>query len=247
MINFVHLFPRQLGMNGERGNLDCLQSRLRWAGLDSQIHDVSAGDDIPESVDAVFIGSGTLSGALEALELMRPLKQRLTELASSGFPFLALGLGWEILGQEIQLLDDSTVPGLGIYPSKSKRVNVHASCEAFGFDQLGNLTAGYANHSSEISLLDGSQPLVSLLKGFGNSSTTAAPKSSAEGLASKNLIAARLNGPLLPLNPHFADGFLAKMSSQSGFVYDQQSLEAQEVDELSMNARKAIQQRLLRK
>jgi CobQ-like glutamine amidotransferase family enzyme len=89
MINFVHLFPRQLGMNGERGNLDCLQSRLRWAGLDSLVHDVGAGDDIPESVDAVFIGSGTLSGALEALELMRPLKQRLTELASSGFPFLS--------------------------------------------------------------------------------------------------------------------------------------------------------------
>jgi len=247
VIRFVHLFPRQLGLNGERGNLDCLHARLRWAGLESEIHEVNAVNEIPETVDAVFIGSGTLSGALEALERMRPLKQVLTEIASNGFPFLALGLGWEILGEEIQLLDGSKVPGLGIYPSKSKRVNVHASSEAFGFDRLGNLTAGYANHSSEISLLHDSQPLVSLVKGFGNSSTTSAPRSIAEGLCVQNLVAARLNGPLLPLNPHLADGFIGKMASKSGFKYDQQSLEAREVDELSLSARTAIQERLLRK
>jgi CobQ-like glutamine amidotransferase family enzyme len=245
MINIVHLFPHQLGLNGERGNVECLQSRLSWAGIESSIHEVSSKTQMPSSVDAVFIGSGTLSGALEALDLMQPVGQILRDLASSGTPMLALGLGWEILGNEITLLDGKTVPGLGIYPSQSTRIEKRASCEAFGFDNSGNLCAGYANHSSEITLLENSEPLIQLESGYGNSSMTPAPKATGEGLLWKNLMAARLNGPLLPLNPHLADAFLAIVAKNSELQYLQQSDEAREVDELASSARIALQKRLL--
>jgi CobQ-like glutamine amidotransferase family enzyme len=245
MINIVHLFPEQLGLNGERGNVQCLQSRLRWAGIESTIHEVSKKADLPSSVDAVFVGSGTLSGALEALELMQPFRSSLSELASSGVPMLALGLGWEILGKEIVLLDGSKVSGIAIYPSKSRRVDKRASCESFGFDQFGNLCAGYANHAAEISLLEKSEPLIQLASGFGNSSLTEAPEAAGEGMTCKNLMAARLNGPLLTLNPHLADAFLGLVAKNSGFSYVQKSDEAREVDELALNARVALQKRLL--
>jgi len=245
MINIVHLFPDQLGLNGERGNVQCLQSRLRWAGIECRIHEVSSKTDLPSSVDAVVIGSGTLSGALEALDLMQPLREFLVELASSGVPILALGLGWEILGKEIVLVDGSTVPGMGIYPSKSKRVEKRASCESFGFDQSGNLCAGYANHSADITLLEDSKPLILLASGFGNSSVTKAPETPGEGLSWKNLIGARLNGPLLNLNPHLADAFLELIAKNSGFSYVQKSDQAREVDELALKARVALQKRLL--
>lgn len=245
MINIVHLFPDQLGLNGERGNVHCLQSRLRWAGIECSIHEVSSKADLPRSVDAVVIGSGTLSGALEALELMQPFREVLVELANSGVPMLALGLGWEILGKEIVLLDGTTLVGLGIYPSKSKRVDKRASCESFGFYQSGNLSAGYANHAAEISLLENAEPLIQLEAGYGNSSLSEAPEAAGEGLFWKNLMAARLNGPLLNLNPHLADAFLALIAKNSGFSYVQNSDEAREVDELALNARVALQNRLL--
>lgn len=245
MINIVHLFPEQLGLNGERGNVQCLQSRLHWAGIESSIHEVSKKADFPRTVDAVFIGSGTFSGALEALELMQPFSSLLRDLASSGVPILALGLGWEILGKEIVLLDGSKVSGIGIYPSRSSRVEKRASCEAFGFDSFGNLSAGYANHSSEIFLLEDSEPLIRLEYGYGNSSLTEAPKSAGEGMTHKNLMAARLNGPLLTLNPHLADAFLGLVAKNSDLSYVQKSDEAREVDELALNARVALQKRLL--
>jgi CobQ-like glutamine amidotransferase family enzyme len=245
MINIVHLFPDQLGLNGERGNVECLQSRLGWAGVESSIHEVSSMAQMPESVDALFIGSGTLSGALEALAKMQPFSERLKVLANAGTPMLALGLGWEILGREITLLDGKTVPGLGIYPSHSRRIEKRASCEAFGYDQAGNLCVGYANHSAEITLLEDSEPLIQLEVGFGNSSITKASGAPAEGLLSGNLMAARLNGPLLPLNPHLADAFLGMMAKNSNFSYVQQSDQAREVDELASNARIALQKRLL--
>lgn len=245
MITFAHLFPDQLGLNGEGGNLDCLQARLRWVGIDSTRVSVSRPSEFPASCDAVFIGSGTLSGALEALELMRPLEPRLRELARSGAPILALGLGWEVLGREIELVSGNKVLGLGIYSSKSKRVTKRASCESVGFDRSGNLTAGYANHSSEITLSDESNALIQIRAGYGNSSTVKAPAHSDEGFLSANLMAARLNGPLLPLNPHLADYFLELIVTHSGGKYIQDSLEAKEVDGYALKARLQMQQRLL--
>lgn len=245
MLKFVHLYPHQLGLNGERGNLDCLQTRLQWAGIQSSRHEVRSESDLPSSIDAVFIGSGTLSGALEALALMRSFQKRISDLAASGVPIFALGLGWEILGQEIKLLDGTKVQGLGVYPSKSTRIENRASCEAFGFDSSGYLTAGYANHASEIELLNGANPLIDLTSGYGNSSRVKAPEASGEGLIAENLMAARLNGPLLPLNPHLADSFLGLVAKHSGFQYTQSSDEAREVDEYALSARTDLKQRLL--
>jgi hypothetical protein len=58
-------------------------------------------------------------------------------------------------------------------------------------------------------------------------------------------MAARLNGPLLTLNPHLADAFLKMIATNSNFGYVQQSDQAREVDELSLKARESIQKRLL--
>jgi CobQ-like glutamine amidotransferase family enzyme len=245
-IKFLHLFPAQLGLNGETGNLNCLVQRLSWAGLDSEIQSFDGRGDLPATPDAVFIGSGTLAGAIEALEALRPHSANLRKLAKDGVPFLALGLGWEILGSSITLTDGQVLEGIGIFPSKSVRTFERASAECFGFDQFGNLTTGYANHSSELELLDGSSPLIELKEGFGNSSRDNAKKVSGEGLVFENLMAARLNGPLLPLNPHLADRFLETVTQRSTVSYQQRSEFAKEADGFALKAREELKQRLAR-
>jgi CobQ-like glutamine amidotransferase family enzyme len=245
-IRFLHLFPSQLALNGESGNLDALVARLKWAGVESKIEEFDGSGSIAANIDAVFIGSGTLAGALEALELVEGQALKLRELATDGVPFLALGLGWEILGESIELLDGRTVAGVGIFPSRSQRVAIRASSESYGYDQSGNLTTGYANHSSEIELLNNAQPLISLKSGFGNSSSKSAREVPGEGLLDGNLMAARLNGPLLPMNPHLADQFLAIAAKKSGFSYQQVSEEAKIADEYAAMARAELSQRLTR-
>jgi CobQ-like glutamine amidotransferase family enzyme len=245
-IRFLHLFPSQLGLNGETGNLDALVARLKWSGVESRVEEFDGSGSISSNIDAVFIGSGTLAGALEALELVEGQASKLRELASDGVPFLAFGLGWEILGESIELLDGRTVAGVGIFPSRSQRVAIRASSESYGYDQSGNLTTGYANHSSEIELLSNAQPLISLKSGFGNSSSKSARAVPGEGLIDENLMAARLNGPLLPMNPHLADQFLTIVAEKSGFKYQQESAEAKIADDYAASARAELKQRLTR-
>jgi CobQ-like glutamine amidotransferase family enzyme len=245
-VKFLHLFPSQLGLNGEAGNLDVLVSRLKWAGIDSQRETFEGRGSIGSGYDAVFIGSGTIAGALEALELMESQVTKLQEFAESRIPFLALGLGWEILGESMELPDGRTVAGAGVFPSRSQRVTDRASAESYGFDKVGNLTTGYANHSSEIEILNDAQPLITLEAGFGNSSRQSAKQRADEGLLYQNLMAARLNGPLLALNPHLADQFLAMVSENSGFGYEQISVEARTADGFASRAREELRDRLAR-
>jgi CobQ-like glutamine amidotransferase family enzyme len=61
-----------------------------------------------------------------------------------------------------------------------------------------------------------------------------------------NLMAARLNGPLLPMNPHLADQFLAIVAKKSGFSYEQLSAEAKIADDYAGMARAELKQRLTR-
>jgi CobQ-like glutamine amidotransferase family enzyme len=48
-IRFLHLFPSQLGLNGESGNLDALVARLKWAGVESKIEEFD-GESVSRSV-----------------------------------------------------------------------------------------------------------------------------------------------------------------------------------------------------
>lgn len=245
-VKFLHLFPTQLGLNGETGNLDCLVQRLKWAGVDSEIQIFEGQGTMPTNSDAVFIGSGTLAGAIEALEALRREADNLLNLAKSGVPFFALGLGWEILGSSMTLTGGEIIEGIGIFPSRSVRTIERASVECCGLDDAGNLTTGYANHSSEMELLEGAEPLIELSQGFGNSSRHNFKRRPDEGLVFRNLMAARLNGPLLPLNPHLADRFLEMVAKRSGLGYRQDSELAKEADGFARKAREELKQRLAR-
>jgi CobQ-like glutamine amidotransferase family enzyme len=243
-LRFLHLFPKQLGINGETGNLDCMVQRLSWAGLDSIVEVFDGTGKFPADIDAVFIGSGTLAGAVDALDTLMTFSEEIQKLARDGVPILALGLGWEILGQSICLTDGRVLKGIGVFPSQSIRTNERASTECFGYDFEGNLTTGYANHASVLELLEGAQALIELRVGFGNSSTKDARQRSDEGLVFANLMAARLNGPLLPLNPHLADRFLALVATRSEVVYRNNSEEAAIADRFASKAREELKQRL---
>jgi CobQ-like glutamine amidotransferase family enzyme len=86
-VRFLNLFPSQLGLNGEAGNLDCLVQRLKWAGIDSRVKIFDGSGSIGSDFDAVFIGSGTLAGALEALELWKGKLQAFASWQPRGHQF----------------------------------------------------------------------------------------------------------------------------------------------------------------
>lgn len=244
MIRILHLFPQELGLNGEGGNVAVCNQRLDWAGISAEVVAYESGP-LPDSISAVMIGSGTFAGAMAALSKLESISKSLMDLKLANIPFFAFGLGWEILGQSITSTSSEVIRGIGIFPTKSVRVDQRASCESYGVDRFGNLTAGYSNHSSEIEIFDG-DPLVTLAVGFGNSSVKPAAQLTGEGFVLGNLRAMRLNGPALALNPHLADEFLSEVCNQLGFSYEQNHADAKMADAYALRAREELKARLAR-
>ena len=60
-IKIMHLFPDLLNLYGDKGNIACLQKRLEWRGVDTEVISVTADIDVFDfySADIVFLGGGS--------------------------------------------------------------------------------------------------------------------------------------------------------------------------------------------
>ena len=55
-----HLYPDLLNLYGDRGNIQCLQKRLAWRGIEPEVKAVHAGDKIDFSkLDLILLGGGS--------------------------------------------------------------------------------------------------------------------------------------------------------------------------------------------
>ena len=60
-LTIVHLYPRELGINGDVGNVTALRRRAEWRGMPVRVVDVGPGDALPDTAHLVHIGSGPAS------------------------------------------------------------------------------------------------------------------------------------------------------------------------------------------
>ena len=58
MITLVHLYPREMNIYGDTGNVLVLRRRLQWRGLPSEVVAVNVGDPLPANADLVLGGGG---------------------------------------------------------------------------------------------------------------------------------------------------------------------------------------------
>lgn len=206
-LRIVHLFPRELGINGDVGNVTVLAERAREYGLTTEVVNVARGDELPDSADLVHIGSGPLS----AVELVLPEAvrhgERLRAWAAEGVPFLAIAGGWEVLGRSITTEDGRTLAGAGVFPSRAVREAQQAVDETVLRTRAGIVT-GFSNQNSITSIEDGAESLGEVVKGFGNGGFQRSDLG-LEGIVAGPLIGTHLHGTVLGMNPDLADRLLA--------------------------------------
>ena len=59
IINICHLYPDVLNLYGDSGNIICLQQRLKWRGILSEVTQVRIGDSLKlKDCDLLFVGGG---------------------------------------------------------------------------------------------------------------------------------------------------------------------------------------------
>jgi CobQ-like glutamine amidotransferase family enzyme len=229
VITIVHLYPRELGINGDVGNVTALRVRAGWRGLPAEVVDVGAGDALPAQAHLVHIGSGPASARRPLHADVARHAPTLRAWADAGVPFLAISGGWQLLGAQVTELDGAVSEGAGVFPTRFQSVAERVVAEVAGESALGEV-AGFVNYGATASG-DG-EPFARLSTG------------STDGVLSGALIGTNLHGPLLPMNPVWADWLLDRAAALSGDTPSEPDARRAQADDYARRSRDAIRSRL---
>jgi CobQ-like glutamine amidotransferase family enzyme len=211
-VTIVQLYPEELGVAGDRGNVMALSARLQRAGVAVRVVEYRRGDKFPEDVDLVVVGSGPLSAMRNILEDLAARAPLLSQLAESGVPIFAYGSGAELLGREIRLLDGSTITGLGLLPFRAIRTTQRSVAYVITSTPAGRVV-GFEDHASRWELDSADDAFGSLEVGGGNGD------GATEGVSSGSVIGTQVGGPVLPLNPQLTDAIIRQALERQGIAY----------------------------
>lgn len=206
IITILHLYPNDMNIYGDQGNVLCLQRRLQWYGYETNLIKYNQGDEFPENVDIIVGGGGQDSGQNKIQTDLLLIGPHLHKLADDGVPMLMICGLYQLFGKFFKTADGEVIKGIGILDietyGKSERLigNIITHNQKFG-DIIG-----YENHSGQTFLGQGVTALGQVRLGAGNNVIDAN-----EGAIYKNVIGSYMHGSLLPKNPAIAD-FLIEQS-----------------------------------
>ncbi len=216
-ITVLHLYPRELGINGDVGNVMALAKRAEWRGMALRIVAHEVGGSLAEMPHLVHMGSGPLAEQALVRDDLAANSVTLRSWAEDGVPFLAIAAGWQLLGTATTAQDGATTVGAGIFPTTAVLTNKRVVREVWtpevaGFENHGAVTSGPATG-----------PLVY------------------EHGAS---VATTLHGPFLPMNPVWADRLLERAAARAGVPMGEPDGRLAVVDDYAARSRDAIRRRL---
>ena len=236
-VTIVSLLPELLGNNGDAANARVLAQRARWAGVDASVVAVRTRTELPESIDAVVIGTGTDSDLIAARDILLTMSEDIRAWITGGVPVLAVGAGWELLSWGVELAD-STVEGLGVVPGRAVPRSARATGDLVVATKYGRLI-GFENHARDYVGAEGS-PLGRVESGIGNGGSGS---TRIEGVVMGEFFGTHLHGPVLARNPGLADHLLTLMLSRVAVDYVAGAQSAS-VDDIARAARNQIAVRL---
>ncbi|MGA9635040.1 MAG: glutamine amidotransferase [Solirubrobacterales bacterium] len=208
-LRLLALYPEQMNIYADRGNMIFLQRRCEWRGIPFRYAAAGPGDGFdPADHDMIYVGGGQdRDQVLVAEDMLRTKRDAISSAVEDGAALLAVCGGYQLLGHRYQLGDQS-IPGLGIVDLETvrdpgPRLIGNVSIEV----DLGEgpfVLAGFENHGGRTHLGPGAEPLGRVLHGHGNND-----RDGYEGVKRLNLIGTYLHGPLLPKNARLADRLIA--------------------------------------
>jgi lipid II isoglutaminyl synthase (glutamine-hydrolysing) len=208
-LRLLALYPEQMNIYADRGNMIFLQRRCEWRGIPFEYAAAGPGEGFdPGAHDLLYIGGGQdRDQVLVAEDMHRTKRDAIAGAVEGGAAVLAVCGGYQLLGHRYQL-GEQAVPGLGVADLETVREpgprligNVSIEVE-LGGDQ--RVLAGFENHGGRTYLGPDAVPLGRVLHGHGNNG-----RDGHEGVKRRNLIGTYLHGPLLPKNAWLADRLIA--------------------------------------
>ncbi len=199
------LYPEQMNIYADRGNITLLRRRCEWRGISFAYTAAGPGESFdPAQHDFLYMGGGQdRDQKIVASDLLRTKRTAIAEAVDDAAVLLAVCGGYQLLGHSYQLADER-IEGLGLADLETVREpgprligNVEIEVDLGGGPRR---LAGFENHGGRTRLAPDASPLGRVIRGFGNNG-----RDGYEGVRRDNMVGTYLHGPLLPKNAWLAD------------------------------------------
>jgi hypothetical protein len=210
-LHVVHLYPREMNIYGDTGNVVVLRKRLQWRGRPVQVTPVSIGEPIPHDADILLGGGGQDAAQGEIGADFADRGSEVRAMADDGVVMLAICGTYQMLGHEFITHEGRRIAGVGVLD-----VVTHGQPERLignnwvDTPHAGRLV-GYENHSGLTTLGPDAAPLGRTQTGRGNNG-----QDGTEGAVRDNIIGTYLHGPVLAKSAQFADGLIRRALRRQG-------------------------------
>ncbi len=212
MIRIIHLYPKEMNIYGDRGNVVALNARCAWRNIQSKIVFCGLGDKLSIAPgDIVFIGGGQDRGQSRVAADLETKADVIRQAVESGTPLLAICGGYQLLGHHFRPIEGPELGGIGVFDAKtmggSERMIGNIVVESKHFGRL----VGFENHSGQTILGEKQAELGVVRRGCGNNG-----KDQGEGAMTQHAIGTYMHGSFLPKNPAVTDWLIAAAQEQLG-------------------------------
>ncbi|MGM1016401.1 MAG: type 1 glutamine amidotransferase [Actinomycetota bacterium] len=235
-LRIVQLYPTELGITGDRGNVRALQVRLERAGVGVEVVAVGIGDALPADIDILILGNGPLSAMRGVIDDLRARTDELLTFIDDGGSLLAVGGSAELLSEGVSPLEGADVDGLGLFPFRVTRTRDRKVGYIVVETPFGRVI-GFEDHASEWILQSSAVSVGTVTAGRGSFETTGVR---GEIVRRGAAYVTNVQGPVLPLNPAWSDDILSSATARRGIAWapgaDQRAL-----NEYADGARAAIE------
>lgn len=201
-VNIVHLYPEELNIYGDNGNVLTLQKRLEWRGYKVKVTKVGVGKKVPKNTDIIVAGGGQDKGQFEVEKDLRSKGKEIRAMTNDGVAMLAICGTYQLLGSRYITSEGRVLKGIDLFDAYTEAGTKRLIGNVVIETPFGKVV-GFENHSGQTFLGAGQKSLGIVKKGSGNNAS-----SKDEGAMKNNVFGSYLHGPLLPKNPKFADALL---------------------------------------
>jgi CobQ-like glutamine amidotransferase family enzyme len=197
VLRIAVLYPELLGTYGDGGNGLVLLERARRRGIEASLRSVTMRDAVPDA-DVYLLGGGEDGPQRLASDLL--LGSDFVQRVANGAHVVAVCAGLQLLGRTFSVEGNDEYAGLGLVDVVTHRGAVRSVGELAV--QVGErLLVGFENHGGRTTLGDGVAALGTVVKGRANDGLV-------DGYRSERVWATYAHGPVLAMNPWFADEIL---------------------------------------
>jgi lipid II isoglutaminyl synthase (glutamine-hydrolysing) len=219
-LTLVHLYPREMNIYGDTGNVVVLERRLRWRHLPVRVVPVSVGDPLPRDTDILLGGGGQDAAQGEIGADFATRGPDLRAMADDGVVMLTICGTYQMLGHEFITQEGRSIKGVGVLDVITRGKPERLIGNNFVDTPEAGRLVGYENHSGLTELGAGVAPLGRTQTGRGNNGVDRT-----EGAVRDNVIGTYLHGPVLAKSPRFADNLLRRALLRRGLPAELEPLD----------------------